>query len=599
MSINKKGGNAIVGLLLAHGEKLGIGVVALLAGWLLYASLGFEGVTKTPDELNTLATAARQRIENDFSWSDAVEEPEGALIAKNFRAISSTSVRYDDYKIASQGWNGGVVDKVALRPDPPLLAVVDMACVAGTELMGFVDEDFRQRQTLESQREERRKQVEREKAREAGNNQNKPDRPVRIRNNRNGGATPDENDRREVMSYVVVLAKVPVLDQTQAYWKAFSGALGFDRRADQPEYLGYYVERRPVLSSGPGEWEPIDLRNGYNRERLEAVDSLTIEKSKFDWIETLSEIADTEYTHEVLTFPLPPIIGRDWRRQEVVHADVPLQSESDAFDEDRGFDERLDRDRRGRSFTGGPVEVEVFEPQDEVEMLYPQPHLMLRFFDLSVEPGKQYQYRVRLVLEDPNGETPRNILAKEAIERLDKENRPLGVTRFRLGPWSEAGPVVSVPQAGGVLLASITPGRKGAYNTEPSVEMVVDSFDTQEGKPVSSALKKRLYRGGVANFIEKDVKFIQAQFLETAEEYTFRTDVTVLDMIGGEPVTRDMSTPAEVLVMDASGRMSVRREVADADEATETIARYEGEENKGNRRKNDFLLDDFVGEEFF
>src|SRR6185503_11114962 len=45
---------------------------------------------------------------------------------------------------------------------------------------------------------------------------------------------------------------------------------------------------------------------------------------------------------------------------------------------------------------------------------------LLRFFDYSVEPGKKYKYRVKLVLADPNVNIPSNMLAPAVLDRLAK-----------------------------------------------------------------------------------------------------------------------------------------------------------------------------------
>ena len=69
MSAKLKSGNAIVRLLLRHGEKIGIVVLVGCAGMLIYSSLGRERLTadQQPDRLKTSATQADTQV-REMSW---------------------------------------------------------------------------------------------------------------------------------------------------------------------------------------------------------------------------------------------------------------------------------------------------------------------------------------------------------------------------------------------------------------------------------------------------------------------------------------------------------------------------------------------------
>ncbi|MEM1304575.1 MAG: hypothetical protein AAGG46_06745, partial [Planctomycetota bacterium] len=468
MSVSHKGGNAIVGLLLAHGEKLGIGVIACLVAWLLYGSTQYEGVDKQPGDLSSLATDARTHFQDRFGWTNAVEEPEGARLAEEFTPLAAVRVAAGDYPIAEQGWDPAVVPPIVLREDPPLLPAIGLLARAGTELMGFEGDlalqddialrDLKEELAKKKAAEEERRRQEREEGRGGRDDIDVDDKNRRqVRNGgRRGGVSPDEDDRREVISYVTLLAKVPVEEQTAAYWSTFQNALGFEQADDQPVYLGYLVERREVAAGQPSGWEPVFLRNGYDDARLGGVDSRTLVRSTADWLEELEEVADTNYTHDVLTFPLPPLIGRTWG-PEVVHPDTPLQVESDMAQQ---LEDRLERERDlgdepGGFLDGGIVaeDEEIENEEDEVERLYEAPFLMLRFFDMTVEAGRQYQYRIQLVIQDPNDGAERKHLAKDALARLDADAKQQAALefRYRKSPWSEPSPAISIPQPGGLL----------------------------------------------------------------------------------------------------------------------------------------------------
>ena len=107
---------------------------------------------------------------------------------------------------------------------------------------------------------------------------------------------------------------------------------------------------------------------------------------------------------------------------------------------------------------------------------------MVRFFDLTVKPGKSYRYRVRVMLEDPNrphdpkADPDKGILHPTVIERLeqvatDDENylKRTGKPRrtyYRVTDWSEPSNVVTVaqPETAAVAPLQISTGRD-SYRT--------------------------------------------------------------------------------------------------------------------------------------
>jgi len=90
---------------------------------------------------------------------------------------------------------------------------------------------------------------------------------------------------------------------------------------------------------------------------------------------------------------------------------------------------------------------------------------MVRFFDLTADPGKLYRYRVKVLLEDPN--RPRDPKAAPAVRTLDaearkrveeveaqdaeynKDARRPKRTYFRKTDWSEPSNIVTIPQPNG------------------------------------------------------------------------------------------------------------------------------------------------------
>lgn len=77
---------------------------------------------------------------------------------------------------------------------------------------------------------------------------------------------------------------------------------------------------------------------------------------------------------------------------------------------------------------------------------YMGPELMLfRFFDLTVEPGRTYQYRVRLILINPNfGKTLAEVMEPYVIEGETRET-----------PWSKPSEAVEIPNDYDIFVAQV------------------------------------------------------------------------------------------------------------------------------------------------
>jgi hypothetical protein len=204
--------------------------------------------------------------------------------------------------------------------------------------------------------------------------------------------------------------------------------------------------------------------------------------------------------------------------------------------------------------------------------LFGTTHAMLRFFDLTVEPGKRYRYRVRLIVQDPNakGLVELGFLNTEARQRVEKQKLDDNV-KFRLTEWSEPSKIISVPSAGEVLVAKVSPAPIRSANGEPTAELLVKSFDVDDTNRGLQAEKIMTFRrGSVLNRSEKDLWIIidQGRNLKRLDEFTFKTNLTLLDIEGGEKIAsaRDSNVPGRVLLMDSTGRMMVRDELAAVDE---------------------------------
>lgn len=646
MKTNHKGGG-IKGLLLAHCEKAIAGILFLVAGYLVYGSLSVESLDKKPDELSTQVQQTSTAWEQP-RWNNLDEEDK--VTAFKVQTGDGTLTK-EAYQAPAQ-LNPFVVPPTIDRTDPELLAAVDLQVEAVTGLMAFVDERIRRKRELEAKKKEEERRAEqlrnRDKEDELGGGDrggfsqdedlNKGRRPVSGNTrSRQQGVSLQGDERVDRVSCAVVLAKAPMVDQYNLYRNALENARGYNPSADVPLYLGYYVERAEVRGSELSDWEPVSV-TGERGPDSNVVTDLRITKMIADWIGGQAPLIDGRYEHPVLTMPLPPLVGQLWD-EGVVHSDAPLQSETDALaaaetnvEEEtpaaegegglfgRAAQPGMRGGRGGRStgrgmrgggefgggeygggggeYGGGGGEYgggggggmasrrgggSEFQFDPEI------PFQMVRFFDFSVAPGRQYRYRIRLVLGDVNRRVglPKSYLAKEVSERIAGKKSPI-----RLAEWSEPSPIVSVPMAGDVFIVDAKVPSKDQTNAEPTVELLVQSYDLdEEQRAIKAGTIQSFPAGSVMNMTE-DVEVLSAdqRWLVEVDSFRFSTGITLCDVIGGEVLTRDEVEPIKVLFMDPSGQLFVRNQLEDMPVIEQHRQIYEeSDENRGGRGGDGFF----------
>lgn len=194
---------------------------------------------------------------------------------------------------------------------------------------------------------------------------------------------------------------------------------------------------------------------------------------------------------------------------------------------------------------------------------------LLRFFDFSVEPGKKYKYRVRLVIADPNQTNSgryvnADYLDGSVLTRIKQEKKNGKAVPYRMTDWSEASPTVTIPLAGSVSVAAAKPATD-QYNSEPKTSLLVQSFGKDpKGNAIQAAEEKDFARGHVANMTaDTEILVDQNRAIDPYKGFKFQTDITVADIRGGERLTRSDARPAQVLLMGPAGQLFVQDEISD------------------------------------
>ncbi len=213
----------------------------------------------------------------------------------------------------------------------------------------------------------------------------------------------------------------------------------------------------------------------------------------------------------------------------------------------------------GMGMSGRQIRQSTAIPQTEV------PYLLFRFFDFKVQSGRRYKYRVRLALFDVNHNAGDHTLDNAVLERrADLSDKRKG---YRWTDWSEPSPVLGIPDGGSVRIAMAEVPAAGSLNATPSVTLLVQSFDVDpQGKPIQAAKEKEFQRGSVANMTEKKVEIlIERGMIDSLDSFRFHTDIAIVDIDGGEKLTKELTVPARVLLMDSTGGLYIRDELKDAD----------------------------------
>lgn len=676
MKASFKGFGGIQKLLLAHGEKLGIGIVGLCAVMFVYSSLAHDPLSDQyqATRLRSEIDQSKRAVE-DFTWTDASSED---VRVANFSEMGeSIFVQPEAYQTWHYGWDVPVVPPTVLRTDPELLAAEDLEVAGGSGLLAFHDEAFASKRELEEERKKQQREVEqqaeqerqresreddrgRRGGRDRGRDRDEPEvidpnRPNLRQANTSGVSPPgvplQGDERIETSYWAVVVAKVPIREQFKRYREALANARSFDPEADYPQYVGYIVERAQVQSGQPLQFKRVRVYDGQRKNLggsgiAPLVSSKVLDEVVENWAEIAPEVVSERFLDAdgLLAFPLPPLVGKDWGK-DVTHREIPLAWNDEALEEvdqpvepaaeeaptevderelllgtdseaDRrggrtaggrtpsrsraggrsmdayrggrgdlsrgrggrgGFDSRAAAGRysgsAGRAYRGDGGRGRGVVRRPEVA------YWLLRFFDFSVEPGKEYKYRVRLVMADVNNTSPSGpgrVLSKDALDptvisRQSKAaeargGKPLPV---RYTEWSEPSPTVGIPLAGDVRVASVRPPSNRLFNDEPRVTLMVRSYGVDnKGQAFQAAKEEDTFRRGYVANMTSDVEILveQNHYIDLLRSFPFRTGITIIDVEGGDRLSRDISTPAQVLLMDPAGGLYVRKEMADIGE---------------------------------
>lgn len=539
---------------LQHMEKIGFGVVVVGFLLIVFKAHGRGSFDRSPQDLIANANNAEKH------WKGTPADAELQTIDYNEKVDQiKEDVKASDYPQTTL-WSPPLFEERGKRGIPPLLSVQKLRGQGG---MGAFN--------MKSER-----------------------APL--------AATQDDGSRSTFTSqasfstrgqrWIVLTGLVPVQEQRTEYELYFMDRQEYDPQNDVPEYIYFRIERAEVsLRSGAGQlsWTPLNVR-----------DALSIRQQ---WNGQGEEVVDLFYLEKALTFPLGPLVGREWGEEVAYPPYIPLgeprgprSSDTPGESEPQPGDEPGADVPAGLGGTGGarsaPAERRSPGPPGAMRQAE---YKLFRFFDFTVEPGKRYRYRVRLMVKNPSYGMDRRHLEEDVNPEYLEQPKPgqtmdLSRSRWLLTPWCEPTEVIAVPEETQVLAVGVNPRpRPGA---EPTAKLMVVKFVEEYGMEAHKEFT--VGRGKVINFPgceypesnepknkkaeEENLNLPYGKREETVSiPVDYITDTLALDMRGGDrlPGNDRLCQPGEILLLDPAGVLVVHNEVEDRAEYQRRVRRGE------------------------
>lgn len=379
------------------------------------------------------------------------------------------------------------------------------------------------------------------------------------------GARVGNGVKVEGRRWAILTGAIPMYKQQSLFFDNLGSNSATVRNEDYVQYVKAVIERAEVTGTEADNselsWQPVPT------------DGLATEMEK--WTENPLEPVDPSVMAPGLCLPLPPLVGRGWDTDEVVHHRIPLLkqeefvdlaekvAEADAKAENvEGTDAGKPKLRDGEFVLAQAQESPVAPEREEVyarERIGPGTavvkeleYRLFRFFDFTIEPGKKYRYRVRLVVKNPNYGVPVSLVEKPELTKEEYFDTP----------WSNVSEMITVEKDSALLVGPVKPGP--AYR-EGKAEVVIKQWDDRHGVTAVKSFDT-MYRGQVANFDRQTVTVEDPATQQKGEEIVdFETNMLLVDFVGGDKLRyrSKVRRPAEMLFVRNDGSLEIRRELSD------------------------------------
>jgi hypothetical protein len=347
--------------------------------------------------------------------------------------------------------------------------------------------------------------------------------------------------------WAVVTGIVPVAKQEAEFAKALAavsttgGAKEKDK--DAPHYSVFRVERAVVT--------------GESVEKLKWV----VIKPPADvksWASKSGDVVDEKFSDPIATMSLPPILNWKWDESVAHPPQIPLNSrarqaleEETPIPSDEPEAEVEPAAEEQPAFPGFNVEQpEKAEPVVEQSIDEQKPGVRLfRFFDLTVEPGKQYRYRVQFGLTNPN----------QGVEAKFLKDPESAKPSLLITPLSEPSPVVTIPFGEQIFAGPID---KANRPNDPVGSVMLTQLNAEGG--YEAVGKQEVTRGTPIVVRDPQYRDPAGGAVKSADK-PIASGAVALDVDGGEllPGRDKLLEPVGVLVLNRQGMLEAHFEMDD------------------------------------
>ncbi len=214
---------------------------------------------------------------------------------------------------------------------------------------------------------------------------------------------------------------------------------------------------------------------------------------------------------------------------------------------------------------------------------------LIRFFDMEVEPGHVYRYRVRLFIEDPNNPNTdpangaisypprRRTLSMKVIDRLNKQQADSKTKNayYVITNWSDPSDPVSLPSSSRSYVGDVSPARtalgvEGTQVLQSEVSGAVVPVVWDERRAIDVAKEIKAYRGSVLNTKPPfEILDPVTLVIKLLKDMDLNSQYLVVDMRGGEDLPGDRKTKVtsvgEYMLLDDQGNLVLHNELDDYD----------------------------------
>jgi hypothetical protein len=576
-----------------HGEKAVVGLTATAFVVLTALAIMHPTLDMKPEELSTQASNAQANLSKQQDIKDVLAKLEkDGLQEPNFEKVVQNqllnALKPGDYK-ARQDWVTPEPGAGLIRDQPELIAPTELFAFPGRGGVLMYSLDDKGERIIDTGADAKKKGRGRGNLAMGGGapREEKPEEKKRReaeeakRQKGFAGKVDPAKEKDKEEELAAPAAQVAYKEETKGKrWVVITGVIDNEQLKKNyllalknpaiayPNYKRLDVERRSLQSDATWtEWATFDQNKNY--EVLDNTPEL-----------------DTEYVPEplrpsALVDPLPFLRAGYWTGVHVARLVPPdlLKTKNEgpgpgpgAMGEFGGMGERMGPGGKmggmmpggmmgGSSRMGGMAEGPGSmgaggDPEESNFTKHEEKALMLRSLDFTVDPNTTYQFRVRIVVVNPNKDHT------DVNPGVDVESKEL------LGPWSQPTDPVTVPAD--IAAYANTPEPASRRNDQVNFEVI--KWDTGTGQTV---VKNDIAAPGevVGEYGTVQVPNADGEGAKSTP-LDFNSRAIVLDTIGGRQKLPEIGVernpfevPAIAMVVEPDGSVVIRSQAIDrADE---------------------------------